>query len=180
MGIFAKNIRYLRIQNGLSQDALAKAINMNRGNIASYETGTAEPNYHNLINLSRFFKVDVSEMIEDDMAANGEMYHQLKDFGQKEAVDPLEDELMEKQFEEKLIENQDMLDHFRRRSDDMARILDGFRQFHKFKMETSEEISEDVKKMAADYEKLMDVLEDVLKTNRNLLDILGVKDAPSN
>jgi transcriptional regulator with XRE-family HTH domain len=176
MKIFAKNLRYLRRQKLLSQDALARGIGLNRGNIASYEKGTAEPNYNNLIKFARFFQVDIADLIQEDLESNSEIYDNLKDMEESGNSDPDSENLMERQFHERLVDNRDKLDQFRRRSDEMARILDGFRQFHKFKMESSEEISDDVKRMADDYEKLMDVLEDVLKTNMNLLEVLGIED----
>ena len=49
------NIRYLRKKMNLSQEELANAIGLNRGNIASYESGTAEPKIANLVKMSKLF-----------------------------------------------------------------------------------------------------------------------------
>ena len=50
------NIRFLRKQKELSQEELAVHIGLNRGNIASYEKGTAEPKFCNLVPMADFFQ----------------------------------------------------------------------------------------------------------------------------
>jgi hypothetical protein len=82
------------------------------------------------------------------------------------------EEQVEEIFKESLEDQHSKIEKFRNRSDEMARILDGFRQFHKFRMENPDKLSDDVKKMALDYEKLLDVLEEVLSTNKNIIKLL--------
>ncbi len=169
MHYFAKNLKYLRRQKGLSQQELAAGLGLNRGNIASYEKQSAEPSMANLNRIGKFFKIELSELIEKDLSEKSKMISSL-------AAGQEEDKYVEKAAEEILFEsledNQEKIEKFRRRSDEMARILDGFRQFHKFRMENAGGLSDDVKKLALDYEKLLDVLEDVMVTNRHMMKLL--------
>lgn len=68
MGILANNLRFLRLREGLSQQALADSINLKRGNIASYEKGIAEPSIEKLLRISKRFKIDVDQLIQTDLA----------------------------------------------------------------------------------------------------------------
>jgi len=63
-----KNIRFLRKQLNLSQEELAARIGLNRGNIASYENGTAEPKVCNLLRLSRLFGVSICDLAQRDLS----------------------------------------------------------------------------------------------------------------
>lgn len=167
MSRFSKNIRYLRKKRKLSQEQLAGELGLNRGNIASYEKGTAEPSMKNLSKFSGYFKVNLNDLVEKDLEATEP--GRVND--RQVSYLSLTEDMTEEQLVDTLIDNKERLETFRKRSDEMARILEGFRQFHKFKMESMPEVTEDVRKMAHDYEKLMEVLEAVLRTNKNLLQI---------
>lgn len=65
-----KNIRFLRKQMNLSQEELALRIGLNRGNIASYENGTAEPKVCNLLRLSRLFGVSICDLAQRDLSGD--------------------------------------------------------------------------------------------------------------
>lgn len=169
MNYFAKNLKYLRRARDLSQEELGKKVGLNRGNIASYEKGSAEPNMTNLSKIGKFFKVDLGDLIEEDLSLRNTVINRMDG---SETGEKLEEEKMEEMFVESLQMNGKKIEKFRKRSDEMARILDGFRQFHKFRMESSDRLSDDVKKMALDYEKLLDVLEEVLSTNKKIISLL--------
>lgn len=168
MGFFSKNLRFLRSSKKLSQEALAKDIGLNRGNIASYEKGSAEPNLKNLLSFAKYFNVDVGQMVEIDLEVLLQPFENVD----KNAINNSQALVEESRIVDKLIDNKEQIEQFKKRSDDMVKILEGFRQFHKFKMESSGEISEDVRKMAMDYERLLDVLDEVLKSNKGLINIM--------
>ena len=152
----------------MSQEALAKGIGLKRGNIASYEKGSAEPNLNNLLKISKYFSVDIGQLIEIDLEI---LLQPFENTDQKVSNNsqPL---VVENKIVDKLINNKEQLEQFRQRSDDMVKILEGFRQFHKFKMESSGEITEDVRKMAMDYERLLDILDEVLKSNKSIIELM--------
>lgn len=53
----AVNIRFLRKRKKLSQEELGQLTGLNRGNIASYENGSAEPKICNMLKLAEFFSI---------------------------------------------------------------------------------------------------------------------------
>jgi len=63
----SSNIKCLRRKKGYSQEELAKMVGLNRGNIASYENGTAEPKICNLLKLSRVFGVSIIDLTMKDL-----------------------------------------------------------------------------------------------------------------
>ncbi len=68
MSYIYSNLRFLRKGLGLSQQELATKVGLNRGNIASYEKGSAEPGSGKLIRIVRFFQVDLIDFIERDLS----------------------------------------------------------------------------------------------------------------
>lgn len=63
----SKNLRALRKRLGWSQEELAEKMGLNRGNIASYESGSAEPKICNLVKFARFFKVSIFDLTHEDL-----------------------------------------------------------------------------------------------------------------
>ena len=64
----AHNMRCLRKRMGVSQEDLARRVGLNRGNIASYEKGTAEPKLCNLLKLSHLFGVSIHDLTRRDLS----------------------------------------------------------------------------------------------------------------
>jgi transcriptional regulator with XRE-family HTH domain len=173
MHYFARNLKYLRRRKKLSQEELAGLVGLNRGNIASYEKQTAEPNMLNLVRIGKFFNTDLNELLEKDFSARETLIGQLD---QMESGTGVNHEKVEEILIESLENHQDKIEKFRKRSDEMARILEGFKLFHKFRMEQSDSLSDDVRKMALDYEKLLEVLEEVMSTNKHILQLIEKQD----
>lgn len=169
MHYFAKNLKYLRRQMGLSQEEFGRMVGLNRGNIASYEKQTAEPNMMNLSKISKYLNIDLGELIDKDLSEKNELIRKIEDHGKLSLNDGM---IVEEVLKESIEDYQKRVEKLRKRSDEMARILEGFKQFHKFRMENSDDLSEDVKKIALDYEKLLEVLEDVLATNKHMMEII--------
>jgi transcriptional regulator with XRE-family HTH domain len=61
------NLRVLRKRMNWSQEELADKIGLNRGNIASYENGTAEPKICNLVKLANLFKVAIYDLTHNNL-----------------------------------------------------------------------------------------------------------------
>ena len=64
MGI-AENIKRLRLERGMTQEQLARAIGKTRTTITQYESGWAQPRMGAVEDLARVFGVTKSEIIED-------------------------------------------------------------------------------------------------------------------
>ena len=61
--IFAEKLKELRIEKGVGQVELAKAINVSKGIISLWENGLREPKLSNLIELANFFEVSLDYLV---------------------------------------------------------------------------------------------------------------------
>ena len=68
MNFLASNIRFLRKQKEMTQDALALEIYVNRSMIGTYEEGRAVPRIGVLQTLSVFFGVKIDDLINRDLS----------------------------------------------------------------------------------------------------------------
>lgn len=64
-----ENLRALRKRMKWSQEELAEKLGLNRGNIASYESGTAEPKICNLVKFAHLFNISIFDLTHSDMTA---------------------------------------------------------------------------------------------------------------
>lgn len=67
---FSRNLRFLRskMSEKTSQEKLAELLNIKKPTLGSYESGRAEPKYADLISLAEFFKVEVDELLKEDLS----------------------------------------------------------------------------------------------------------------
>lgn len=63
MNSVAKNLKNIRISEGYTQDDLAKALNVTRQTISTWETGRSEPDIDTLASLADYLQIDVTELI---------------------------------------------------------------------------------------------------------------------
>lgn len=78
--MLAQNIKYLRRKLKLSQQELAKQLNVARTTLGDYERGHTEPNIDTLINLSGIFNVKVDQLLKEDLSHNELELIRNKDF----------------------------------------------------------------------------------------------------
>jgi transcriptional regulator with XRE-family HTH domain len=71
MSIFSENLKFLRASQDVSQQALAKNLNLSRSNIAKYEAGVHEPSLEVILRISRYFKITVDTLLTVDMHKHG-------------------------------------------------------------------------------------------------------------
>lgn len=150
----SRNLRFLRKKRGLSQAALADKLGLNRGNIASYEKGIAEPNLSNLLNMVRFFEVDVIGFIDRDLSS-----------GQGEA---------EGQGRPGYLSNSSMLT-FNREANQLEAIIAGQRQYYQRKLKAVEQAEETHQNISQEYERLLEIAEELMQLNRRLLSELEAR-----
>jgi len=63
MANFAERIKILRCQQGMTQAALAKIIDVGQDSISVYERGKHYPEVRNLIILADFFSVSIDYLV---------------------------------------------------------------------------------------------------------------------
>ena len=61
--IFAKNLKMLRTEKGISQIQLAEYLNVSKGIISLWENGLREPNMYSLILIAKFFGVSIDYLV---------------------------------------------------------------------------------------------------------------------
>ena len=61
--MFCERLKELRIEKGVGQIELSKAINVSKGIISLWENGLREPKLSNLIALAKFFEISVDFLI---------------------------------------------------------------------------------------------------------------------
>jgi len=176
MKYLAENIRYLRKKFGWSQEKLAEILGLNRGNIASYEKGTAEPRLENLIKMMELFKVEIKDLVEIDLAGMENLGQEIEDLKKLHKTDEKEKfDRRKARLLKRLIDKDEQIKFFVRHSDEMQKILEGFKTFHQYKMQNGHRLSDDVKKISDDYERLLELMESMIETNRNLIHYMEEK-----
>lgn len=144
MIFFSKNLKFLRQLNGLSQEDLALNIGLNRGNIASYENGSAEPKLENLFKIANFFNIPSNDLIGRDMALKSE----------------LDDEPANESLEKLKVQ-----------AENFRRIIDGFKAYHNYKISHApENETRDSREVIEDYAKLLEVCEHLLNHHMEVLE----------
>ncbi len=61
--IFSSRLKELRLDNGVNQVALAKALNVSKGVISLWENSLREPTLSNLISIAKYFGVSLDYLV---------------------------------------------------------------------------------------------------------------------
>lgn len=69
---FSKRLKALRIQNHMTQQDVANAINVARTTITGYETKNRQPSHEKLTALAELFDVSVDFLIDPTDSTNGD------------------------------------------------------------------------------------------------------------
>jgi transcriptional regulator with XRE-family HTH domain len=70
MTYFGTNLKKIRQIKGLSQQAFAELIDLNRGVISSYEEGRAEPKIETLLRIATYFGISTDDIISKPLTVN--------------------------------------------------------------------------------------------------------------
>jgi transcriptional regulator with XRE-family HTH domain len=169
----SSNIKYLRTEKGLSQTAMAEAVGLKRGNIASYEKELAQPSIENLVKIADYFGVDIHQIVNEELQFSEKRARQDKNpfkiFEEHFPIQGLKDRV------NALKGNHNSDDKIKRLKDqniDIHKMMEGFRAFHKMRMNTNDNPEELNKKLSTDYENLLDILQTILKSNTELIKII--------
>ncbi|WP_445717123.1 helix-turn-helix domain-containing protein [Flavobacterium sp.] len=114
MTYFGTNLKKIRQIKGLSQQAFAELIDLNRGVISSYEEGRAEPKIETLLRIATYFGIPTDDIISKPLTVN-----QLANFTLIEAsISALTNEIspsfkeLTSNGEQKSVEMQKIFAHF--------------------------------------------------------------------
>ncbi len=65
----AKNLRMLRIFQDLSQQQIAKTVNMSRSCYAAVEAGTRQADVNTIVLLSDFYGISADRLLKEDLTS---------------------------------------------------------------------------------------------------------------
>lgn len=150
----AQNIRLMRKRMGLSQHDLAEKVGLNRGNIASYESGTAEPKICKLLRISKLIGVNSHDMTRLDLSQDSALEQAMESYT---AVEDSKTAMVEKRLQ---------------RVGEIDTVLQSVKNLYNFREQNLELGHPDVKALAHYYEQMQDIAQNLLKEHRRLLEEL--------
>lgn len=68
---FSKNIKYIRISNGLSFTEMSKILDKARSSVANYEDGSTEPAVSVIRKYVQYFDISYTDLFESDLEKRG-------------------------------------------------------------------------------------------------------------
>jgi transcriptional regulator with XRE-family HTH domain len=148
----ATNLRVLRKQAGWSQTELAERVGLNRGNIASYESGCAEPSICNLLRISNLFDIPTRDITRRDLSDSAELL--------------LARSAHRADTEQRVGRAED----YRARSEQLRQLIDSSHQLFAYKRARLEHPCKEAEIMAAHYLQLLDLSNQLLQEHGKLLD----------
>lgn len=156
-----ENLRSLRKMMKWSQEELAEKIGLNRGNIASYENGTAEPKICNLVKMAHLFKVSVYDLTHSNLRTKEAYLNATQRNGNGTPVSV--DEILKTYLTE---------------TEDFENAIKGIRCMYKLKLKNLDEIPEEMKFMQDQFEQLYSLSEELLNSHKDLLEKIRCKCQP--
>lgn len=149
------NLRLLRKRQGWSQAELAEKVSLNRGNIASYESGTAEPSICKLLRISRLFEVNP------------------RDFTRRDFMQPGELDLARQARHENISKEREALALFRDRSLEFSELINSSHNLFEYKRKNITKPCAEADILAMQYQQLYEVSQQLLQEHRDLLTKAG-------
>jgi transcriptional regulator with XRE-family HTH domain len=149
-----KNIKCLRRRLKLSQEELATRVGLNRGNIASYEKGIAEPKNCNLLKFSNLFCVSVGDLIRKDLSTE-EFYHDACN-----------------KYHNISDSEKATLEDYEAHSKEIKAVINSIYRCHCHKSKSLDVNDKNIQVMIGNFEHLNDVTNQLLELHQSLLDFI--------
>jgi len=148
------NIRVLRKSMRISQEELANRIGLNRGNIASYENGTAEPKICNLLKLSNLFGVSIVHLTQSDLSKE----RALAKARESSANHPN-------------FHNTESLQSYLQRAKELEQVMNGLNTCCRYKLkQLGQQVPKDMQIVVLHFEELYNTAQALMHEHRTLLD----------
>ncbi len=151
----ASNLRLLRKALNFSQEELAGKVGLNRGNIASYENGSAEPRICNLIKIATLFRVSIIDLTQRDL-------RKIKAKSGKN----LQDLSAMVEGDRKRVEE------FMRKAEEIETVFKSLHNCCRFKTKTLGEVPRDMQILLMNFEQLHEAAQTLLCEHKALLDYI--------
>lgn len=152
-----QNIRSLRKRMKYSQEELASKVGLNRGNIASYEKGSAEPKICNLLKLSNFFRVSLLDLTKKD----------LRDDNNYKAAN--------NGFLEMSPHELKVVTAFLAQAEELKKVVDSLHHCHCFKKKSISEENSCAHAMSTYFDQLYEITSTLLQSHGELLELVKTR-----
>jgi len=162
MSILSHNIKYLRKELKISQEELSKQLGIKRSNIAAYEIKNVEPRLRTILEIAKFFNINVKNLIESKITA-GEKYP------------PFESDILEVNKNVKVLELKDNeeVGTFIDKSIKVRKILEGFKAFYSFKKNSFMNTAPGKEKLIFDIDNFIQLMEHLLTYNESVINVIS-------
>lgn len=147
----ASNLRLLRKRLGLSQQELAESVSLNRGNIASYEAGIAEPKLCKLLRISELVGVNSRDLMRVDLSQPSQLSQALQAYSEQH------------QGGKRCIESR------LARLESMKTVLDSIKKIYTFKISRLDLSHPDVKALSSYHEELQNIAQELVEAQQDIL-----------
>ena len=154
----SENLRALRKRLNMSQEELAEKIGLNRGNIASYEAGSAEPKICNLVKLANLFKVSVFDLI----------HHHLQE----------EDNFLQAQHRHQNgspVAALHAMEHYAKEAEDFDKAIQGLQCLFRLKLKNAGSLPPEMQFLTEQFEQLYSVTSHLLDSHIELITLIKEK-----
>lgn len=151
-----QNLRLLRKRLKMSQEELATRVGLNRGNIASYENGTAEPKICNLLKLSSLFEVSIIDLTQ-------------KDLRDSQALDDANEA-----FQQFSTSDLELLQQHLLRAEELKEVVHSIHTCFSFRTRSIEDIhaNKELHMAAMKFEELFEATQELLHNHHSLIDFI--------
>lgn len=151
----ASNLKVLRNRQGWSQSEMAEKVSLNRGNIASYESGSAEPSICKLLRISNVFNIHLRDITRRDLSQAEELL------------------LAQLTFDEQNLEEKERLTQIRQRAIELTELVQSSKRLFEYKCKKLTSPCKEADLFAAQYEQLFEITQQLLNEHRELLGEVG-------
>ena len=86
MAIVNKNLKYLRVQQGLTQKQLAEKLGLKQAAIGAYEEERATPPLASLLDIIKIFNVNLDDLVKQDLSKVSEKERRVSSSGKREVL----------------------------------------------------------------------------------------------
>ena len=150
----ARNLRHLRRLRQMSQEELASSVGLNRGNIASYENGTAEPKICNLLKISELFQVSVIDLTQRDLSQEDVLLLAAENYTRAHGNEP------------------QLMQQFVDRAHEIEAFLRSLETCYQFKTRSMTDVSRETQFVMTYYDQLHEVCQNLLREHQELIDFV--------
>ncbi|HHM20471.1 MAG TPA: helix-turn-helix domain-containing protein [Bacteroidetes bacterium] len=144
-----ENLRALRKLKKWSQEELAEKLGLNRGNIASYESGTAEPKICNLVKFARLFNLSISDLTHSDLTTEDNYIQATRRYSNGNGLPPI--------------------DHYANQAKEYESAIKGLESIFNMKIREIGELPDNMKFLKNQFEQLSSISQHLLNNHFELI-----------